>query len=70
MQLEVPLLVRLEMALGSGAKDIPDGKWLLHRLHVVHLPEVCLEDLWGLYIFSGVVRFQSRFYAKQLLNTL
>ena len=49
MELEVLLLVRLEMALGSGAKDIPHGKWLLYRLHVVHLPEVCLEDLWGLY---------------------
>ena len=47
VELEVLLLVRLEMALGSGAKDIPDGKWLLHRLHVVHLSEVCLEDLSG-----------------------
>ena len=47
MQLEVLLLVRLEMALWGGTKDIPDGKWLLHGLHVVHLSEVCLEDLSG-----------------------
>ena len=46
VQLEVLLLVSLEMALGSGAKDIPHGKWL-HCLHIVHLSEVRLQDLWS-----------------------